>query len=72
MFNVGDLIIYSTHGICQIDEVCEKTVLGVSRHYYVLHPLEDAKLTISTPVDNDKVVMMKVVNNRVGGYPLVE
>ncbi|WP_426351211.1 CarD family transcriptional regulator [Alloiococcus sp. CFN-8] len=24
MFSVGDLIIYSSHGLCRIDEICER------------------------------------------------
>ena len=62
MFNIGDLIIYSGHGICQIDEICNKSILGVTRKYYVLHPVQDTKLTISTPVDNDTVVMHAIIN----------
>ncbi|MEH7123834.1 CarD family transcriptional regulator [Bacillus sp. JJ1773] len=62
MFNIGDLIIYSAHGICKIDDICEKTVAGITRPYYVLHPMEnDHQLTISTPVDNDKVVMLELI-----------
>ena len=62
MFNVGDLIMYSTHGICQIDEICEKTYLDVTKIYYVLHPLNNNKLKISTPVDNDKVMMVEIMD----------
>jgi CarD family transcriptional regulator len=62
MFNVGDLVIYSVHGICHIDSICEKTYLDVTRNYYVLHPLQDSKLTISTPVDNDKVTMLELIH----------
>ncbi len=62
MFNIGDLIIYSGHGICLIDEICDKSILGVTRKYYVLHPVQDTKLTISTPVDNDTVVMHAIIN----------
>ena len=62
MFNVGDLIMYSTHGICQIDEICEKTYLDVTKIYYVLHPLNNNKLKISTPVDNDKVMMLEIMD----------
>lgn len=61
MFNVGDLIIYSAHSICHIDDICEKTYFGDSRNYYVLHPLKDTKLTISTPVDNNKAVMLEII-----------
>ncbi|MFC4559413.1 CarD family transcriptional regulator [Virgibacillus kekensis] len=63
MFNIGDLIIYSTHGICKIDDICDKTVSGVTRTYYVLHPMEDDHhLTISTPVNDSKVVMLELIH----------
>ncbi|ASK63878.1 CarD family transcriptional regulator [Virgibacillus phasianinus] len=63
MFQIGDLIIYSAHGICRIDDICEKTVSGITRQYYVLHPEADQhQLTISTPVDNKKVVMLELIH----------
>ncbi|MBA9028747.1 MULTISPECIES: CarD family transcriptional regulator [Bacillaceae] len=63
MFNIGDLIIYSAHGICKIDDICEKTVSGITRPYYVLHPIENNhQLTISTPINNDKVVMLELIH----------
>src|SRR5690625_2306575 len=49
MYQVADLIIYSTHGLCKIEDILEKNISGVSRTYYVMHPIEDAKLTISIP-----------------------
>lgn len=64
MFDIGDLIIYSAHGICHIDDICEKTVLGVKKKYYILHPVEDPKLSISTPVDNDKVTMLQLLTKK--------
>ena len=62
MFNKGDLVIYSSHGICQIDDICDKTYSGVTRTYYVLRPIEDHKLTINNPIDNDRAVMLEIVN----------
>lgn len=62
MFNIGDTIIYSAHGVCVIDDICEKTCLGVTKDYYVLHPVQDSKLTICAPVDNDRVVMMELIH----------
>lgn len=61
MFNIGDVIIYSVHGLCQIDDICEKTYSGITRNYYVLHPLAQPNLTISIPVDSDKVLMLKTL-----------
>lgn len=62
MFNIGDLIIYVAHGICIIDDICEKTYMGITQNYDVLHPLEDCKFKISTPVDNDKVTMLELID----------
>ncbi|WHY86847.1 CarD family transcriptional regulator [Neobacillus novalis] len=63
MFNIGDLVIYSAHGICKIDDICDKTVSGITRTYYVLHPLDNNhQLTISTPVNNDKVLMLELIH----------
>ncbi|WP_087975155.1 CarD family transcriptional regulator [Oceanobacillus rekensis] len=64
MFNIGDTIIYSIHGLSEIDDICEKTYGNVTRTYYVLHPLEDPGLTINTPVDNNQVVMLTVLEKK--------
>ncbi|WP_059171685.1 CarD family transcriptional regulator [Bacillus sp. FJAT-27445] len=61
MFNIGDVIVYSVHGLSRIDDICEKTVSNVTRTYYVLRPLEQPNLTISTPIDNDRAMMMEMV-----------
>lgn len=61
MFNVGDVIIYSAHGLCQIDDICEKTFGDTTGSYYVLHPLENLKLSISIPTDSKKLLMQKVM-----------
>ena len=62
MFNIGDQIIYSTHGLCIIDDIKEETISGVTKKYYLLHPTENHhRITIRTPVDNDKVVMLSLM-----------
>jgi CarD family transcriptional regulator len=61
MFHEGDLIIYSVHGVCRIDEVCVKSLADVSKSYYELHPLSNETLKISTPVDNAAVLMQKLM-----------
>ncbi|WP_462410109.1 CarD family transcriptional regulator [Neobacillus sp. Marseille-QA0830] len=61
MFQIGDLVIYSVHGLSRIDDICEKTISNVTKTYYVLHPLDQANLTISAPVDSDKVMMQKMM-----------
>lgn len=61
MFNVGDLVIYDSHGICHIDNIRNKTLIDVTKPYYELHPLDDPSLKISTPVDRAKVVMKSII-----------
>ena len=62
MFNIGDLVIYSNMGICQIDDICEKTYGGMTRTYYIMHPIEDSTLIIQNPVDNDRVLMQGIID----------
>ncbi|MFJ7726678.1 CarD family transcriptional regulator [Neobacillus sp. NPDC097160] len=63
MYKIGDLIVYSGHGICRVDEICDKTYAGITKAYYVLHPIENNhELTISTPVDNNKTLILKLMN----------
>lgn len=54
MFTKVDLVVYSSHGIFRIDDVCDKTYAGITRTYDVMHPIEDYGLTIQTPIDNEK------------------
>lgn len=34
MFKVGDLIVYSSHGVCRIYNIKEKIFLGEKKNYY--------------------------------------
>ncbi len=61
MFNKGDLVLYSAHGICRIDDICDKTIANVTKSYYSLHPMDDRKLSISIPVDNERVTIQELM-----------
>lgn len=62
MFHIGDLLIYTGQGICKVDDICDKTYSGITKTYYVLHPIENNhQLTINTPVDNENKIM-KLMN----------
>jgi len=61
MFHEGDLISYSVHGVCRIDEVCVKSLAGVSKTYYELHPLSNETLKISIPVDKAPLQLQKLM-----------
>ncbi|WP_245831831.1 CarD family transcriptional regulator [Oceanobacillus senegalensis] len=62
MFKTGDLVIYSVHGLCVIDDICERTIHGETKTYYVLHPTNDSQLKISVPVESKKAIILKTLN----------
>lgn len=61
MFEQGDYVVYSSYGVCFIDEIVEKIIDASKRLYYVLHPIHEANSKILTPVDNKKVKMRAVM-----------
>ncbi len=72
MVKVGDLVIYSSHGICRVDDICELSFGGSTKEYYVLEPVEnDGRLKIHAPVDKknnmqpliDKTEAQKVIES---------
>ena len=56
MFQVNDVIIYGTQGVCKIVGTEEKTVSGKKKTYYVLKPVADKGSTIFAPTDNELVL----------------
>ncbi len=63
MFKVGDLIVYAEHGICRIDDITDQTFSGITREYYILHPIKnDQNLTISVPVNIKNSSMQNIMD----------
>ena len=56
MFQVNDVIIYGTQGVCQITGTEEKTVGGAKKTYFILKPVSDKGSTIFAPTDNIHVL----------------
>lgn len=66
MFEVGDYMVYGSHGICRVEAVgpMELSVAQKGRLYYTLSPLYLNGSTVYTPVDNLKVVMRPILSKR--------
>jgi len=65
MFSEGDLLVYGNIGICRVDKVAERDFAKADegKLFYFLKPLfQDCD--ISTPVDNSKVFMRKVISEK--------
>ena len=56
MFNVGDVIIYGTQGVCRIVGIEEKAISGAKKNYYVIKPVNDIGPTIFAPTSNENIL----------------
>ncbi|MEG0614478.1 MAG: CarD family transcriptional regulator [Oscillospiraceae bacterium] len=67
MYQIGDLVIYGSTGVCRIENISRSKDIPTLRclkedsNYYILEPLYQNG-TIYTPVDNPKVFMRSVIS----------
>ena len=50
---INTLVTYGVNGICRIVEICERTIDGADRRFYVLRPLDSETSTIYVPADSE-------------------
>ncbi len=64
MFEVGDYIVYSSKGVCKVEDIGTIDMDGISKErlYYTLTPVYDKGGHVFTPVDNNKVVRRPVIS----------
>lgn len=56
MFNVNDMVIYGTDGVCRITDITVKSFADTSAEYYVLQPVrKKGQSTVFVPVHNEKL-----------------
>ncbi len=78
MFNIDDYVIYGGNGVCKVTDIGIPDIRSFDsdKEYYTLEPVyENGK--IFAPVDNNKVVMRKVItkeeaDNLINSIPTVE
>lgn len=63
MFDIGEYIIYGSHGVCEVKEISKKTMSALigEKLYYTLAPVYVKGSTIYSPVDNGKVAIRPVL-----------
>ncbi len=64
MFEVGDYVVYGNNGVCRITAVGPIDTPGDSRDqiFYTMTPCYTRDRVVSTPVDNERVVIRKVMS----------
>ncbi len=53
MFDIGELVMYGSEGVCRISGICEENFGGASARYYELIPEYRANSSVLVPVDNE-------------------
>lgn len=63
MFKIDDYVVYGGNGVCKVTNVgtLENSRSDSDREYYTLEPVYESG-KIFTPVDNQKVVMRKIIS----------
>jgi CarD family transcriptional regulator len=63
MYQVGDLVVYGSDGVCRITEISERREIGVRDQTlcYTLRPLYQSYV-ISAPVGSNKIYMRPVIS----------
>ncbi len=56
MFEVGEKVLYSVNGVCEITEITQKTFGKTKIDYYVLKPVFNEASTVFVPVKNEALV----------------
>lgn len=66
MFQVGDLIVYGTTGVCRVEKIGKPDFSGAADgvDYYTLAPFYSASSKIFTPCDNQKIVMRPIMTKK--------
>jgi len=64
MFEVDGYIIYGGNGVCRVLDIGipDINIADKKRQYYTLQQVYEKGSTIYTPVDNDKVIMRKIIS----------
>lgn len=62
MFKTNDYFIYSSRGVCRIDDICDRSINHTKRTYYVFHPVTDKDAKIMIPIDNQKIFMRAIIS----------
>lgn len=63
MFGKGEIVFYENKGVCEVMDVTTMNLQGIPKDklFYVLHPYFTKDDKIFTPIDNDKIIMRKLI-----------
>lgn len=63
MYEIGDYIVYGRNGVCKVVDIGSLDLSGIDQKkvFYTLQPVYSKSSTVYTPVDNDKIIMRRIL-----------
>ncbi|GAA0824798.1 MAG: CarD family transcriptional regulator [Clostridium sp.] len=61
MFKINDYVVYGSNGVCKVTDIEQVTLRNEELEYYILSPVYNEKMTIKTPVNNQKILMRELM-----------
>lgn len=62
MFEIGDYIIYSSNGVCRVENIGPMSGVSNNKMFYTLIPVYAKGIKVFTPTDNEKVIMRRILS----------
>lgn len=56
MFNINDVIVYGSNGVCKIEGIETKELMGTKKQYFVLKPINSNASTYFVPTENNRLL----------------
>ena len=56
MFNINDVIVYGSNGVCKIEGIENKELMGTRKQYFVLKPIKSNASTYFVPTENNRLL----------------
>lgn len=57
MYQIGDVVLYGTTGVCRIENKTVQTFGGIKKEYYILKPMFQQGSTVYVPKDNEELIL---------------
>lgn len=64
MYEINEYVVIANIGICKIIDICSPDFAQEEVLYYKIQPLNNPNDTIYVPINNDKVLMRKIISKQ--------
>lgn len=66
MYKVGDLVVYSTHGVCEVMYIgpIDLPMIDKNKKYYTLAPIAKKEQVVYASVENESSVMRSIISKK--------